>query len=239
MLQDKKLIEKTLWLLGLLILPSLANAAGLFIELNDYVNKDINRIYINELGLRIENKREIKIVKLDSSKVIYVNPVNNTYSERSFNELDMINRIHKRYNDDSFADTSTRNNGVSIVSIKGIELKNRSYAGAIVKYKARPYNQILTILAAKAESSAWLKTLLASNLTLVRFLEYYLSKDETEILKAGYVPIRTSKLFELTKLFSASFDTKIFSVPVTFRKTNSGDYYKEMAIQMIGSAKRR
>jgi hypothetical protein len=227
--------------LGLLFsaFPCRADTGSLYIELMDKLTRNTTKIYFSELGIRIEEKRESKIARFDLEKVAYINKSNSTYTEKSFSEMETLRRLHKRYNEDISQSSDYKKDPISILSAKPIDIKNLAIDGMVIRYRVIGTGQIMTIVGARMSSPGFLSGILNRNEIASKMLENYFTSHDIALLKAGFIPIRTVKLYDLARVQNGPSNSKILEVPANFKKRNSGEYYKDMAVEMIGTATKK
>jgi hypothetical protein len=227
--------------LGLLFsaAPCMADTGSLYIELIDKLTRNTTKIYFSELGIRIEERRESKIARFDLGKVAYINRSNSTYTEKSFAEMETLRRLHKRFNEDISQSPAYKKDPIAILSVKPIDIKNLAIEGTVIRYRVLATGQIMTIVSAKINSPAFLSVILDRNEIASRMLENYFTSHDIALLKAGFIPIRTVKLYDLARILNGPANSRILEIPANFKKRDSGEYYKDMAIEMIGEATKK
>ena len=61
----------------------------------------------------------------------------------------------------------------------------------------------------------------------------YFSSEEMGLLKRGYIPFRTQKLYTLRSFYSKNFPVNLFTTPVGYSKKSGGDYYRDYAVELM------
>jgi hypothetical protein len=222
-----------------LAMPCRADTGSLYLELIDKLTRNTAKIYFSELGMRIEERRESKITRFDLGKVAYVNSSNSTYTEKTFNEMETLRRLRKKYNEDILESSDYKKDPILVLSAKPIEIKNLAIEGTVIRYRILATGQVMTIVGARISSPGFLNGILSRNEIAARMLENYFTSHDIALLKSGFIPIRTVKLYDLAKVQSGPANSRILEIPANFRKRDSGEYYKDMAVEMIGEATKK
>ena len=238
MLQDNSKI--VLFLSALIVLLPLTLRAGTVIELHDYVNREKNVIYMDSKHVRLSNPRETKIISLEDGTLVYANSQNKTYVVRSLTDLEQIRRIRKKYDRDRYLfNDYSKLPFVSIASAKEIALKNRPYSGFFIEYRSQNKSKPTAILAAQSGGLKNIIISLENNSNALELLGNYFTAVEISLLKMGYIPLRTSKLYTLTSFKDEPLGLDCFAVPRSYKKTSGGDYYKGLAVEFIKEGSRK
>lgn len=211
-----------------------AQSKGFYMELYDYVNRDLNKIYLDTKQIKISGKREIKIIDVKNSKVSYLNPRTNTMHERSFANLLSIDRINRKYNMDSAAiSRKERTSDIKVISAKTVKLKNKPYNAIVLKYGGAS-SGTKTILAANSQFIKETLGKMIANPVISKIFSEYFSSDEMGMLKHGFIPFRTQKLYNLRAFYGKNLPVNTFNAPQSYSKKSTGDYYRDYAIKLMG-----
>lgn len=228
LLRDKMKVKLFIGFMFMLI-PYSAKA-GVVIELNDYVNHDVNRVYIEDKLLRLENKREIKIVRLDRGIVYYISPKTSSYNERTFGEVRVVNAYHKKYNKDQFAGGGPKS--IKVIAMQKIALQNRPFPGASLKFIGENGKK-RTLIGAFSKTLSALIVALMQDPNTRQFLGSYWSEEEIETLKHGFIPLITSRMYDLVSVRETFISPKLFEAPNNYKKSDGATYYSDFAVKTL------